>query len=93
MAEQKEPVKKKQLKVFLTAEEHAVVTLAANSKETRILDYMKTAVMQHAKKDAAAMMKRIQNTEFIDSDLTELSSICAWNSSIRERKKHVSRNS
>jgi uncharacterized protein (DUF1778 family) len=61
MAKQKEPVKKKQLKVFLTAEEHAVVTLAANSKDMNTGDYMKTAVMQQAKKDAVTMMKRIQN--------------------------------
>ncbi len=62
MAKQKEPEKrKKQLKVFLTAEEHAAVTFAANSKDMNTGDYMKTAVVQQAKKDAAAMMKRIQN--------------------------------
>ena len=58
---QKEPEKKKQMKVFLTAEEHAVVTLAAHSKEMNIGDWMKTAVMQQAKKDSVTMMKRIQN--------------------------------
>ena len=62
MAKQKEPEKKKkQLKVFLTAEEHAAVTFAANSKDMNTGDYMKTAVVQQAKKDAAAMMKRIKN--------------------------------
>ena len=62
MAKQKEPEKKKkQLKVFLTLEEHAAVSVAANAKEMSIGDYMKTAVIEKAKKDSVAMIKKIQN--------------------------------
>lgn len=46
---------KKQMKVFLTSEEHTVVTLAANIKGMNVGDYMKKIVIEQAKKDAKEM--------------------------------------
>ncbi len=42
----------KQMKVFLSNTEHAVVTMAANMKGMQVGDYMKKAVIEQAKKDA-----------------------------------------
>ena len=42
----------KQMKLFLSVQEHAVVTMAANMKGMNVGDYMKQAVIEHAKKDA-----------------------------------------
>ena len=64
----REPIKKsadksqtKQMKVFLTIQEHAVVTLAANMKGMNVGDYMKKAVIEQAKKDAKEMNKLIDS--------------------------------
>ena len=51
----------KQMKVFLTIQEHAVVTLAANMKGMHVGDYMKLAVIEQAKKDAKEMNKIIDS--------------------------------
>ena len=51
----------KQMKVFLTTQEHAVVTLAANIKNMNVGDYMKKAVIEQAKKDAKEMNKLIDS--------------------------------
>jgi uncharacterized protein (DUF1778 family) len=51
----------KQMKVFLTTQEHAVVTAAANMKGMQVGDYMKQAVIDHAKKDAKEMNKIIDS--------------------------------
>ena len=45
----------KQMKLFLSHPEHAVVTLAANLKGQNVSDYMKRAVIEQAKKDAKVM--------------------------------------
>lgn len=47
--------KTKQLKVFLSIHEHAVVTAAANMQGMQVGDYMKKAVMERAKIDAKKM--------------------------------------
>lgn len=52
---------KKQMKVFLSTEEHAVVTLAANLKGMNVGDYMKRLVIEQAKKDAKEMNKLIDS--------------------------------
>ena len=51
----------KQMKVFLTIQEHAVVTLAANMKGMNVGDYMKQAIIEQAKKDAKEMNKLIDS--------------------------------
>ncbi|MDA1252794.1 MAG: hypothetical protein O2820_26685 [Planctomycetota bacterium] len=51
----------KQMKVFLTNQEHAVVTLAANIKGMNVGDYMKKAIIEQAKKDAKEMNKLIDS--------------------------------
>lgn len=51
----------KQMKIFLTIQEHAVVTLAANMKGMHVGDYMKQAVIEQAKKDAKEMNKIIDS--------------------------------
>lgn len=55
----KSPVK--QMKVFLSLHEHAVVTAAANMKGMPVGDYMKKAVIELAKKDAKEMSKIIDS--------------------------------
>ena len=52
----------KQMKVFLSHPEHAVVTMAANMKGMHVGDYMKQAVIDQAKKDAREMNKIIDST-------------------------------
>ncbi|WP_417746758.1 hypothetical protein [Rosistilla oblonga] len=51
----------KQMKVFLSHQEHAVVTMAANMKGMNVGDYMKQAVINQAKKDAKEMNKIIDS--------------------------------
>lgn len=51
----------KQMKVFLTIQEHAVVTAAANLKGMNVGDYIKKAAIEQAKKDAKAMNKIIES--------------------------------
>lgn len=51
----------KQMKVFLSLPEHAVVTAAANMKGMQVGDYMKAAVIEQAKKDAREMSKIIDS--------------------------------
>ncbi|MGZ0174682.1 MAG: hypothetical protein ACKVHE_34715 [Planctomycetales bacterium] len=51
----------KQMKIFLSHREHAVVTLAANLKNMTVGDFMKSAVIEQAKKDAKAMNKIIDS--------------------------------
>lgn len=51
----------KQMKVFLSFAEHAVVTAAANMKGMHVGDYMKQAVIEQAKKDAREMNKIIDS--------------------------------
>lgn len=51
----------KQMKVFLTIPEHAVVTAAANMKNMNIGDYMKLVVITQAKQDAKEMNKIIDS--------------------------------
>jgi len=51
----------KQMKVFLSIQEHAVVTMAANIKGMNVGDYMKSAVIEQAKKDAKEMNKIIDS--------------------------------
>ena len=51
----------KQMKLFLSHQAHAVVTLAANIRRMKVGDYMKKAVIEQAKKDAKKM------NEIIDS--------------------------
>lgn len=51
----------KQMKVFLTIQEHTVVTAAANMKGMNVGDYMKLAVIEQAKKDAKEMNKIIDS--------------------------------
>ena len=51
----------KQMKLFLSHQEHAVVTLAANIKGMHVGIYMKQAVIEQAKKDAKAMNKIIDS--------------------------------
>ena len=51
----------KQMKVFLTTPEHAVVTATANMKGMNVGDYMKQAVIEQAKKDAKEMNKIIDS--------------------------------
>ncbi len=63
--EQKEraqrPSAYEQMKVFLTIEEHTVVTAAANLKNMHVRDYMKQVVIAQAKKDAKAMTRIINS--------------------------------
>ena len=51
----------KQMKIFLSITEHAVVTMAANIKGMNVGDYMKMAVIEQAKKDAKVMNKIIDS--------------------------------
>ncbi len=51
----------KQMKVFLSVQEHAVVTMAANMKAMHVGDYMKQAVIDQARKDAKEMNKIIDS--------------------------------
>jgi uncharacterized protein (DUF1778 family) len=51
----------KQMKIFLSHKEHAVVTLAANIKGTKVGDYMRSAVIERAKIDAKEMDKIIDS--------------------------------
>ena len=51
----------KQMKVFLSHPEHAVVTMAANMKGLNVGDYMKQVVIAQAKKDAKEMNKIIDS--------------------------------
>ncbi|QDU14198.1 hypothetical protein CA11_20020 [Gimesia maris] len=51
----------KQMKVFLSHPEHAVVTMAANMKGLNVGDYMKQVVIAQAKKDAREMNKIIDS--------------------------------
>lgn len=51
----------KQMKVFLTHPEHAVVTMAANMKGMHVGDYMKQVIIDQAKKDAREMNKIIDS--------------------------------
>jgi uncharacterized protein (DUF1778 family) len=46
-----ESTHKKQMKVLLSPEQHAIVTFAANSKGMRVGDYMQKVVMEQATKD------------------------------------------
>lgn len=43
---------KKQMKVWLSTHEHAVVVTAAHMAGMNVTDYMKAAVLEKAKKDA-----------------------------------------
>lgn len=52
---------KKQMKVFLTFQEHAVVTAAANMRGMQVGSYMKEAVINQAKEDAKEMNKIIES--------------------------------
>jgi hypothetical protein len=64
MNKKKEPsdqARTKQMKVFLTIEEHTVVTAAANLKNMHVRDYMKQVVIAQAKKDAKAMTRIINS--------------------------------
>ena len=49
------------MKVFLSVQEHAVVTMAANMKAMHVGDYMKQAVIDQARKDAKEMNKIIDS--------------------------------
>ncbi|MGB4708540.1 MAG: hypothetical protein WBH28_08765 [Fuerstiella sp.] len=51
----------KQMKLFLSIQEHTVVTAAANMKGLNVGDYMKQAVITQAKKDAKEMNKIIDS--------------------------------
>jgi uncharacterized protein (DUF1778 family) len=51
----------KQMKIFLSFEEHAVVTMAANMKGMNVGDYMKRAVLEMAKRDAKEMNRIIDS--------------------------------
>jgi hypothetical protein len=51
----------KQMKLFLSVQEHAVVTMAANIKRMKVGEYMKQAVIVQAKKDAKGMNKIIDS--------------------------------
>ncbi len=51
----------KQMKVFLSIQEHTVVTAAANMKGMQVGDYMKQTVINQAKKDAREMNKIIDS--------------------------------
>lgn len=46
-----EPTHKKQMKVLLSPEQHAIVTFAAQSQGMRVGDYMQKVVVEQAKKD------------------------------------------
>lgn len=50
---------KKQLKLMLTRQEHAIVTLAANMKETTIGEYIRQCVLSTAKQDVQSVNKLI----------------------------------
>jgi len=56
-----EKVPMKQMKVFLSHPEHAVVTTAANMKGMKVGDYLKQAVMEQAKQDAKEINKIIDS--------------------------------
>ncbi len=51
----------KQLKVFLSTQEHAVVSTAARMQGKQIGQYMKDAIIQKAKIDAKAFNNLIDN--------------------------------
>ena len=51
----------KQMKVFLSTQEHAVVSVAANMKGMTIRDYMRKAVIEQAKRDAKDINKIIDS--------------------------------
>jgi uncharacterized protein (DUF1778 family) len=57
-AEDTEPAKK-QMKIYLTTQEHAVVSTAARIMGKNTADYIKEAVIQRAKIDAQAFAKMI----------------------------------
>lgn len=46
-----ESTHKKQMKVLLSLEQHAIVTFAAQSQGMRVGDYMQKVVVEQAKKD------------------------------------------
>ena len=52
---------KKQLKLMLTRQDHAIVTLAANMKETPIGEYIRQCVLSVAKQDVQSVNKLIDN--------------------------------
>lgn len=60
MSQQNEPEPKKQIKIRLTTNEHAVVSLAANLKKTTMTEYMTKAIMKQAKVDARAINEIIE---------------------------------
>lgn len=51
----------KQMKVFLSLQEHMVVRAAANLEGVFIKDYMKQAVLEQAKKDTKSFDKVIKS--------------------------------
>ena len=52
---------RKQLKVFLNTQEHAVVSTAAKMQGMTLAEYMKTAIIQKAKIDARAFAQMIED--------------------------------
>ncbi len=56
-----ENLQKKQMKVFLSPQEHAVVTAAAAMKSMNTGQYLKVTILEQAKKDARAMAKLIDS--------------------------------
>ena len=64
MSKKKVPSSKpvrKQMKVFLSTQEHAVVTAAANMRNMNVGDYMRKAIIEEAKKDAREMTRIIDS--------------------------------
>ena len=51
----------KQMKVFLTIDEHTVVTAAANLRGMHVGEYMKKAILENAKEDAREMTRIIDS--------------------------------
>jgi transcriptional regulator of nitric oxide reductase len=49
--------KKKQMKVFLSPQEHAIVIAAAAMKSMKTGQYMKMTILDQAKKDAKGISK------------------------------------
>ncbi len=75
----------KQMKVSLNPHEHAVVTAAANIKGMHLRDYMRQAVIDQAKKDAKAFVKKNANNSISFIKLEDIGVNDWWGKAVAAR--------
>ena len=73
------------MKIFLSHKEHAVVTLAANIKGTKVGDYMRSAVIERAKIDAKEMDKIIDSIWIPEFETRIMRAF--WNQGVHETQR------